>query len=375
MALLPLLRRDAVPVHQNRLAETREEALGAPRGDFDLVVCTACGLVFNRAFRAELLRYAAGYDNDQTASALFSSHVESRLEAMLRDGVRGCEVVEIGCGSGEFLRRLCAAGRSRGIGFDPAAPAAADMDADVRIESRDFSAGSFARPPDVIVGRHLIEHVGEPLELLRQARGALGARDRARLYLETPRIDWITSTRAFWDLFYEHASYFGDRSLPNVLAAAGFETRTLERVFGEQYLWAVASPQDGIALTSPSRDELSELERFAAHEREEREAWIDRASAWSAEGAVAIWGAGGKGSTFLHLVDPDRTRIAAVIDVHPRKQRRFVAGTGHAVIAPEAAREHDLRHILVMNPNYAGEIAARVSLLGIRAALHVVDGR
>jgi SAM-dependent methyltransferase len=375
--LRPLLRRTQIPVHQNRLARSQDEALGVARGDLDLACCTRCALVFNRAFRAELLAYEPGYENDQTASPLFSSHVEERIQAMLRDGVRGRDVMEIGCGNGEFLRRLCRGGGNRGLGLDPVAPAAFFSEgAGVRIEPRPFADEPSRTPVDTVLGRHVIEHVAEPAALLRLIRQALAPHPEARVYLETPGFEWILENVAVWDLFYEHASYFSQRSLRNALAIAGLRMHSLERVFGEQYLWASAAPAPASADVEPPSDEdLAGLDRFAAREASEVRYWRDRVDALAAAGEVAVWGAGAKGATFLHLVDPDRARIAVVVDLHPNKQGRYVAGTGHAVSAPRGDVLRAVRSVIVMNPNYRTEVEQRIGDLGLAAHVYVAEGR
>ncbi len=374
-ALRPLVFRAGVPLHQNRLASTRAEALGSPRGDLDLAACTGCGLVFNRAFRAELLAYGPGYENDQTASPLFAAHVDERIAAMVADGVRGREVLEVGCGSGDFLRRLCRAGENRGLGFDPVARGGSfDDGGGVRIEARHFPAAPLPRPMDVALSRHVVEHLAEPVAFLALVRRSLGSNPDGRLYLETPGLEWILENAAIWDLFYEHAAYFGERSLRNAIALAGLRVVACERVFGGQYLWIVAAPADSsIQIDPPSTEDLALLDRFAARVESDTEHWRERVGAWAAEGDVAVWSAGAKGATFLHLVDPERASIRLAVDVHPGKQGRFVAGTGHAVVAPDLASLDGVRTVVVMNPNYRDEVERTIATIGLAARIEVAE--
>ena len=95
--------------------------------------------------------------------------------------------------------------------------------------------------------------------------------------------------------------------------------------------------------------------------------------AWRADGEVAVWGAGGKGATFLNLVDADCRRVSVVVDVHPLKQGRFIDGTGHPVVAPDPRHLRQVAHVIVMNPNYAGEVRNRIEALGLRVTIHVAE--
>ncbi len=73
-------------------------------------------------------------------------------------------------------------------------------------------------------------------------------------------------------------------------------------------------------------------------------------------GGVAVWGAGAKGVTFAGLVDPQESQVDCVVDINPRKQGRFLPGTGHPIVPPAALRELGVKTVLVLNPNYVPEI-------------------
>jgi len=64
--------------------------------------------------------------------------------------------------------------------------------------------------------------------------------------------------------------------------------------------------------------------------------------------------------TFCNLLDPDCRLLRCVIDVNPAKQGKFVAGTGHRIAGPESLRAEGVQAVLVLNPNYAAEVATLV---------------
>jgi hypothetical protein len=81
---------------------------------------------------------------------------------------------------------------------------------------------------------------------------------------------------------------------------------------------------------------------------------------------LLVWGAGAKGSTFVNLTDPDGELIRAVIDINAKKAGGFIAGSGHAILAPEAINGTGASEILVMNELYIDEIRAQLDALGLQ---------
>src|SRR5438132_1089214 len=98
------LRYEGVPVHQNLLLPDAAAARALARGTLALHACRGCGFVFNPAFDGSLLSYGPAYDNTQNASPAFDRHVNGLVSELVEQrGVRGCRVVEVGCGKGDFL--------------------------------------------------------------------------------------------------------------------------------------------------------------------------------------------------------------------------------------------------------------------------------
>lgn len=357
--LSPFLHRSRVPVHQNLVVASRDAARSVTRGELDLAACEDCGFVFNRAFDPALLAYGADYDNTQTSSAYFDAYLNQRVRDLVeRQGLRNSSIVEVGCGKGEFLRKLVNfpdAG-NRGFGFDPSYEGP-ENDPDGRIVFRrcyyDDSCSGVAA--DAVVCRHVIEHVPEPLALLRAVRAALAHSPGARVFFETPCVEWILRNRVVWDFFYEHCSLFSAGSLSRAFRLAGFAVESVEHIFGGQYLWLEARLGEA-APPAQSHPETAALAReYGAEEALLRHTWRARLSKLKARGKVALWGAAAKGATFANLIDPDCALIDCVVDLNPNKQGRFIPGTGHPIVAPSDLTQRDVRSAVLMNPIYREE--------------------
>ena len=367
------LRRTDVPVHQNLVMPTRQAALDIRRGTLEMCCCPSCGFVFNRAFDTRLLEYGDDYDNTQSHSPSFKAYLDTLVQHLVEQrGVRGARVVEVGCGNGDFLRRLVAADSTiQGWGFDPShVGPETELDGRLRFRRELYGPGCEATHADVVVCRHVIEHVADPLALLATVRAALERSPQARVFFETPSLEWILHHRVSWDLFYEHCSLFTEQSLATAFTRAGFRTVEVSRSFGDQYLWLEARLE-----TDPSREStpdpagMPELARqLALAEAAWRSAWMTRLRAFG-RGRTAIWGAGAKGVTFANLIDPACELIDCVVDLNPHKQGRFLPGTGHPIVAPDQLRQRGVTSAILMNPNYRAENVELLRDLGLTMAL------
>jgi SAM-dependent methyltransferase len=365
------LERGSVPVHQNFPHVSRAAALSAPRGDLRLSCCKTCGFVTNLAFDPGLLQYGPGYENDQTYSPMFERYVAGLADRVLERGGRGHLVVEVGCGRGTFLRRLCAGGARGGVGFDPAYVGPDEVDdGRVRFVREYYGAAHAQLEPDLVVCRHVIEHVPEPLELLRAVRAALGRARAPLTAFETPALDWILDNTVVQDFFYEHCSYFTASSLSLAFTRAGFEPLRVERLFGDQYLWLEARPGQGNPPSTPATEIVQSCALYAERVQRRLERLRTNLEQIRATGEIAIWGAGAKGVTYLNLLDSTASLISCVVDMNPRKQGRFVPGTGHPIVSATQLNDLAISNVVVMNPNYIDEIRDELDLLGVQASLH-----
>lgn len=329
--------------------------------------CSACGFAWNRKFDERRVDYSKDYDNRQELSEHFQGHLQGRVAA-LRDalGVGPLRIAEVGCGKGGFLLRMLAAAPDwRAVGFDPTYEGPLEhLDGRLRFERRRI--GGEDRPFDAVLSRHVIEHVPDPLSFLLALRAALG--DGARLFLETPDLDWILDQAVPFDFFYEHCSLFDGNSLVRLLARAGFESTSVERVFGGQYLWLEAravpipgptpAPAEDPALAARTAALAARLAAREAH-------WSHWLPSLAARGPVVLWGAGAKGATLAELMDPDRRWLRAAVDVNPAKQGRYMVGSGLPVIAPADLARLRPAAVLLPNPNYGDEVGAELVRLGI----------
>ncbi len=64
-------------------------------GDIVLVQSLETGLIFNQAFRPELMNYDSDYQNEQDVSAVFQRHLQSVSEIIIKH-FEALSLIEVG---------------------------------------------------------------------------------------------------------------------------------------------------------------------------------------------------------------------------------------------------------------------------------------
>lgn len=330
---IELYRCDGLPIFQNRMYASAAEARNCARGDLVLVQDLETGLIYNQAFRPELMVYDANYQNEQAVSSVFRRHLSSVADVIARAMGRE-QLVEVGCGKGYFLELLVEQGFSI-TGFDQAYEGSNPL---IRKEPFRPDIGMHAKG---LILRHVLEHIQNPVEFMASLAAANGG--QGLIYIEVPCFDWIATHYAWSDLFYEHVNYF---RLENFMRMFG---RVLDsgRLFGGQYLYVVAD----LATLRRPRFEPGDL--FSLPDD-----FLRALKPVSAAADCAIWGAASKGVIFALMMERMGTRITRMIDINPSKQGKFVPGTGIEVLSPDegTAELPAGATIYVMNSNYLEEI-------------------
>jgi SAM-dependent methyltransferase len=365
-----------VPVFCNVLAPTRGEALAAATGDIELALCGNCGHVFNAAFDAAALEDNPAYENSLHFSQHFSKYAEDLAHRLIDAyGIREKDVIDVGCGRGDFLSLVCKAGNNRGYGFDKSyAPDADGSAAPGNLTFiADFYGPQYAGTPcDLLACRHVLEHIEDPVAFIADIRRSLDGKPDAVAFFEVPNAAYTLRDLGIWDLIYEHCAYFSSSSLTRLFSDAGFAVRQVAELYDGQFIGVECVP-GGDQPASPGVDPQEVLdwaERFSARYAQKLNHWRGVIDELEKSGRRAVvWGGGSKGVTFLNLLRP--SAVVAVVDLNPRKHGRFVPGTGHEVISPARLSGIEPDIVIVMNGVYADEIRQDLKARGLTPDLLV----
>lgn len=183
-------------------------------------ICRDCGFVFlSRRHDESWYRsyYSTGdYDKIRPLASGAAESICCRISRCCASS--GLRVLDIGCGAGGVLSEFARSGMSSALyGIEPSAACSGllkgldvKMVAD-RVEDDWSDAGSF----DVVIMRHVLEHLCDPVAVLARARKALSK--RGRLYIAVPD----TFAPAPPPYTPPHLSYFSMETLLRTCASSG----------------------------------------------------------------------------------------------------------------------------------------------------------
>ena len=374
-----------VPVFCNVLWKTAAGARQVAKGSIRLGFCATCEMVYNLEFDAALVPYTSAYENSLHFSPRFQRYACELVNRLVAEyDLNEKRLVEIGGGKGDFLTLLCKAGRNVGLGVDPGnasldlvdeAPVclATDMDAITAWGGNEV---------DLVVCRQMLEHIPQPRQFLLELKRILGTTP-AGLYFEVPNALFTLRGAGVWDVSYQHCSFFGPRSLARLFVRSGFRVQDVYTAFENQFLCLQAIPAGACgarrSFATQAADLAARLDSlgpliptFSTELLTRTRIWNERlAKLTDDHHRITVWGVGSKGVTFLNTVEEARA-IPIVVDVNPRKQGKYVAGTGQRVIAPSQLPQYAVDTVLVMNSNYESEVRSMLRDLGVPADVYTV---
>ncbi|MFO1085610.1 MAG: hypothetical protein U1E21_13670 [Reyranellaceae bacterium] len=339
-------------------------AQALPRLPLDFVRCVDCGHVFNAAFDYQQVPYSEKPNLMFNRAANWSRFIGEAQRRMLAHLPERPVVVEIGHGDGSFLETLAALRPGgRYVGFDPHGSTRSGAGAELRAELFTAARHLEELQPHMVVSRHVLEHLSNPLGFLQGLSFAAASLDLATLaYFEVPCIDQAIETRRTVDFYYEHSSQFTTGSFTRMLSRTAAELIEVGHGYGNEVIYGFVRLGTPATALGFARDSLN----FATTAAATQQRIADQVTTLHQLGKrIAVWGGTGKSAAFICRYGLDRDRFPVVVDSDPAKAGTFVPGMGQEI----RLRDYLLAHpadIVIIPPQWrAADIVLEMSQLGI----------
>lgn len=302
-----------LPARQSRWALP-----GLGECDLGFGACSGCGLVLQTpaAPKDLLRRYYAEHAVYTSPGRQGEPHPRkrrgiTRLLHMIEHalGRAPSSAFQVGCSDGYSLDRLRQAGTARVAGIDPSAASAQVARERYGIEYRIGSIEECAEldPAELWVLTHVLEHLVDPLQVLRRAREAQGP--GGWIVVEVPLFE-KPELFAPGYLSFEHVNYFDEASLTRMLELAGYQIVGIDKEFEDDIYPVVAAiaraaPANASACAEPLNAKIG-LARLKQTLQQEVDHWkrtSKRLDTIEAGRKIFIWGAGIHTSQLLAFTD------------------------------------------------------------------------
>lgn len=352
--------------------KSAKQAQAMEKLPLEFVRCIDCGHVYNRAFRYEKVPYSDKPNLMYNKGALWQRHLEITHELILAQLPAKPMVVEIGAGDGHFIKSLAKlrpAGRY--IAFDPnglMTNTGDTSDGLVEFYAELFDPATHMAEfkPDLIICRHMLEHLENPLGFIQSLSFAAAWEGlHTALFIEVPCIDRAFETGRTVDFFYEHNSHFTTESLRRLFVRSNAQVHVLERGYEDEVVYGYARlgiGQEGRKLTQESVGFYTKAQVVDADVKAQLDALADRGA------TVAFWGGTGKAASFINRYGADAKRFPVVVDSDLDKVGTYVPGTGQLIQAPGVLLEHPVEVIVITTQWRAQDIALEIERRGIQCA-------
>lgn len=348
---------------------------------FDLryQVCRDCGLVFMNpqldqscwnAYIQSAVFTVMRQQIDPVACARKLRPFESDcLDGFLQPGMRA---LEIGCGDGLLLYHLHHHYGSETFGIDLSETYCRYVREHLQLEVAHLAVEELAAPDgsyDLIVSKHVFEHLCDPLEALKKVRRLL--KDDGLFLLEVPSVDApLLSLR---DMFAAHNVLFSPVTLRNTLARAGFRIEAC--VEGPELAYvlrkgAAGEPGDSdyARVGAFLQEEVRKYRSFYQGVSDRIETLLRRWRDTSAR--VAIFGSGEHTFSLLTEFDFSGCDIRYLLD-----SNRHLCGTrryGCPIVHPDELAQLPVDDVLISSYAYQEQMAAQIAAMQLPVSIHTL---
>ncbi len=107
---------------------------------------------------------------------------------------------------------------------------------------------------DFVCCKMTLEHIHSTFDFVKTVRKSIGDRFDTMVFFQIPNGKWVFEGLGFWDIYYEHCSYFSTGSLNKLFSMCGFDVLEVSTEYDDQYL---ATKQCLLKINGKSIDALN----------------------------------------------------------------------------------------------------------------------
>ncbi len=311
--------------------------------DLKIYQCSGCGLVQLNSepvhYYKEVIR-AAGFSDEMK-----KFRREQFNKIILKYNLKRKKIIEIGCGTGEYLSIINEFDvDTYGLEYSEASVNKC-IKKGLNVSRGFFECDSLILPDspyDAFVIMSFLEHLPDPNSILRGIWNNLSYQGIG--IIEVPNFDMIINNNLFSEFISDHLLYFTKDSFKLTLERNGFEVIECDNIWYDYILSA--------AVVKRKMSNLSNLRQYEKNIIKEIEVFLKTYGPRK----VAVWGAGHQALTILSMLN-QREKIRYVVDSATFKQRKYTPATHIPIVSPDSLIDDPVEAVIIMAASYSNEVA------------------
>lgn len=344
--LLPekyLLKYDNMP-KSAQFFPTKSELSKEQGVDIILKQCVYCGLV---QATGEPVSYYRDVIRATGVSDEMRVFREKQYGEWVKEfGLTGKKVIEIGCGTGEYMNFMKTTGAIvYGLEHYTESVKKGHLEGHEILKGfvEDSSYLIPMAPYDGFYIMNFLEHIPKPDEFLRGIANNL-TKDAVGI-VEVPNFDMMLKKSLYSEFIQDHLSYFTEDTLKMILEMNGFQVLECKSIW-----------YDYIISSKVRKRSCTQVEGFIQkHQQLQRRVKGFLNEQKKLGNKVAVWGAGHQALANLSLLHMEDD-IEYVIDSAEFKQNKYTPATHIPIVAPSRLEKKDVQMVIIMAAGYSTEV-------------------
>jgi len=293
-----------------------------PKGQLSIYFCKECEHMQNLCYDNQLNKFDDGYYSSSSSSKKTVKHFQSiykkirELCALTDKDI----VLEVGCGDANFLKLFLNDGVSCAC-YEPSHAFEFIKGHNLLTKyNRLFDFDKDSSQYKLLIMRHVLEHLPEPLNIIKKIKSDF-------IYLEIPSGNHLINKKLYTDFYYDHISYFTEKSIISALHKANFKVIDIRVSEIPEFIGILASKNKSIVENDIQAKKINknELKSFSKGLAQYKKPLLNHLLYLkSLNRRIAIWGAGARGITFMERLGINPNHIEYIVDSDDSKVGKFI---------------------------------------------------
>ncbi len=269
-------------------------------------------------------------------------------------------ILEIGCFDGYIISKLKKIYRNIS-GCDPSPGAEIGKKKGLKIKRNFFSKNLYSNKFDVIIGRHVFEHLIDLDKFLKDISYNLNK--DGILILEVPNVNFFLKNGLLTVFSLQHIQYFNKYSLKKILNLNNFNVK---KIYSSQENLIIFCNKKKINSNIRIKKDLKLLKNFESKLKKNQKKlneFIKKSNTKNND--IVIWGAGGAGYAVFKFYNLDIKKINFYVDIDKSKMNSRYFNIPKRIYAPTKSLLTKAKFILISSM-YAENIISKLNKMKLK---------